>query len=42
MVDSQVSLVNVSQGLKKKKKEHSRSSAWSQRNAMALGPALIL
>ena len=35
-------LVNRSQGLKKKKKEHSRIYAWSQRNAMALRPALIL
>ena len=35
MFDSQVSLANKSQGLEKKKKEHSR-------NAMALRPALVL
>ena len=42
MLDSQVSLVNRSQDVEKKKKEHSRIWAWSQRNAMALRPALIL
>ena len=36
MFDSHVSLVNRSHDLEKKKKEHSRILAWSQRNAMAL------
>ena len=42
MFHSQGSRVNRSQGLKKRKKKYSRIQAWSQRNAMALRPALIL